>query len=350
MPLQGKGRVYGGLPGYDHPSFPPHPLLPSSSRRRGGCRVSTWVIPYVDQGLDFWIEIHSRFGEQIKEVYFPMPHQQFASGRSPQPEAFLNDFLQRAPLAKSVLVNPMVLPKPVEGMAPDIVAALQRLRDDFGVRSVTVANLTMARIIKEMLPDFHVTASVLMGIASPLQSLVIRDCVDAVTPDTRLVRDLASLKRLRTAFPGEIRLLVNEACIPGCPFRVQHFYEMGYGDTFPLSLCEQMLGSRPWLRLTGAWILPRHLVYYDGLYDSLKLAGRVTLQDADRYFAVLGAYVNGGPMLPTDIGGGPASPVDAFDVSDDWFEFVLHCDKRCDVCSVCRDYYERVHRNQEEKS
>jgi hypothetical protein len=106
-----------------------------------------------------------------------------------------------------------------------------------------------------------------------------------------------------------------------------------------------MLEEHPWLRLTGAWVLPRHLRYYDGLYDSLKLAGRVTLRKPDRYLSVLEAYVNRGPILPRDIGGGPASPLDELDASDDWFEFVLYCDKRCDTCPVCREYYQQFHPN-----
>lgn len=307
--------------------------------------MSAWIIPYVDQPPEFWQEVHERFGEQVREVYFPMSTGQVASGRSPQPDRFLDDFLRQAPLPKAVVVNPIVLPLPVEVTAPSVVAALRQLRDDFDVRSVTVANLALARIIKTELPELFVSASVLMGVASPLQSLVAQDWVDAVAPDTRLTRDLTGLQRLRAAFLGEIRLLVNEACIPGCPFRTQHFYEMGYGDEFPRSLCDQMLAEHPWLRLTGAWILPRHLALYEGLYDSLKLAGRVTLQEPDRYLTVLGAYVNREPILPTNIGGGPASPLDDFDITDEWFEYVLHCNKQCDSCMVCRDYYQELHRN-----
>lgn len=306
--------------------------------------MSAWVIPYVDQPLEFWQEVRDRFGGQVREVYCPMPQGQYASGRSPQPERFLDEFLRRAPLPKAVVVNPIVLPRPVEELAPGIVAALRRLRDEFGVHSVTIASPSLARAVKAELPDLFVSASVLMGIASPLQALVVRDWVDAVAPDTRLTRDLAGLRRLRSAFPGEIRLLVNEACIPGCPFRTQHFFEMGYSDRFPKSLCEPMLKAHPWLRLTGAWILPRHLGCYDGLYDSLKLAGRVTLHDRERYLSVLGAYVNRESILPTDIGGGPASPLEPFDISDEWFEYVLGCNKRCDICAVCREHYDEFRR------
>jgi hypothetical protein len=306
--------------------------------------VNTWVIPYVDQDLDFWEEIRRRFGDLVREVYFPMPEGRFASGRSRQPARFLEGFLRRAPLPKAVLLNPVVLAQPVARVADGVVSALKRLQDDFGVQSVTVADPDLARIIKRSLPGWHVTASVLMGIVKPTQAWLLQDCVDALTVDTSLVRDLEGLRALRSAFAGELRLIVNEACLPGCLFRTQHFYEMGYGEGFPESLCQQVLEERPWLRLTGAWILPRHLAYYDGLYDVLKLAGRVTLRDRERYMRVLGAYVDRLPILARDIGGGPASPLEPIEVSDEWFEIVLHCDKQCYRCSICRLQYEQAQR------
>lgn len=301
--------------------------------------MSTWVVPYVDQDLSFWEELAGTFGPHIKEVYFPVPGGAIASGRSRQPESHMDTFLRHAPLAKSALVNPVVLPRPVEEAAPRVLDSLRRLHEEYGVAGVTVTHPGLARRIKETLPGYRVTASVLMGIASPHQALMVRDHVDAITVDNRLVRDLPALKRLREAYAGEIRLIVNEACIPGCPYRTQHFYEMGYGDFFPQSLCQTMLKEQPWLRLAGAWLLPRHLPWYAGLYDSLKLAGRVTLRARARYLTVLSAYVQRRPILPCDIGGGPASLLEPVDICDDWFEFTLRCNKNCHTCSVCRDYY-----------
>jgi collagenase-like PrtC family protease len=302
--------------------------------------MSTWVIPYVDQDLSFWEEIADRFGTHVKEVYFPIPGGTVASGRPKQPAQFIEPFLRYARLPKAVLVNPIVLDRPVEEIAPRVIEALKQLQDEFGVSSVTVANLTLAQLIREECPELRITASVLMGIARPSQVLMVRDYVDAITPDNSLVRNMNGLRQLREAFAGEIRLIVNEACIPGCLYRTQHFYEMGYGDFYPQSLCQQMLDEHPWLRLTGAWILPRHLVYYEGLCDSLKLAGRVTLRDRARYLTVLSAYVHREEILPRDIGGGPASVLEAIDIADELFEFILSCDKNCHACSVCRDYYE----------
>jgi hypothetical protein len=304
--------------------------------------MTPWVIPYVDQGLDFWQEVHRRFADHVHEVYFPVLGRRLASGRPWQPESQVHDFLRHALLAKSVLVNPIVLPRPVEIIAPVVLSLLQELAGEYGLQRVTVTSLALARAIHDTLPDWHVTASVLVGIATPAQAWQAQAAagrLDAITVDNRLVRDLPGLRQMRAAFPGELRMIVNEGCLPGCLFRTQHFYEMGYGDDWPQSLCQPLLDEHPWLRLTGAWVLPRHLSHFDGLCDTFKLAGRVTLRDPQRYLAVLEAYVHRLPISPGDIGGGPASVIEPLDLPDEWFEFVLHCDKRCDRCSVCRDAY-----------
>jgi len=304
--------------------------------------MNIWNIPYVDLAPPFWDEITAQFGEYIRSVYFPMQNGGVASGRPQQPDQFLNEFLNNSPLSKTVLVNPIIFPRPAEQMAPAVIAELMRLGDEHGVNRVTVSNLTLARLIKEALPNYKVGASILMGISTPAQVLMIQGCVDSIVLDNRLLRDLFGLQRIRRTYSGDICLIVNEACLPGCPYRTQHFYEMGYGRDFPQSLCQEILNEHPWLRLTGAWILPQHLVYYEGLYDSLKLAGRVTLRDQARYYQVLDAYIHRKKLLPRDIGGGPASILDHIDMPDKLFEKILHCEKNCFTCTVCRDYYERA--------
>jgi collagenase-like PrtC family protease len=301
-----------------------------------------WVLPYSDQKMDFWEKVAVQYGDYIRSVYFPIEAGVSASGRPPQAEIHMQEFLRQAPLAKSVLVNPIVLPRPAEKVAPTVIETLKRLRGDFDVTSVTVTNLSLARLIKIALPDYHVGASTLMGIATPAQVMMAKDYLDFLVPNNLLLRDLPALERLHRTYKGELRLIVNEACLPGCPYRTQHFYEMAYSPDYPESLCGDLLSAYPWLRLTGAWVLPRHLHYYDGLYDSLKLAGRGTLREPSHYFQVLDAYIFGKDILPRDIGGGPASILDAISVPDDLFEKILHCDKNCLDCRICRDYYEQV--------
>lgn len=304
--------------------------------------MSLWDIPYVDQDLSFWQEIAAQFGPSIKEVYFPMPGDITATGRGKQPNRFTLEFLRLAPLAKAVLINPIILPHPVEVMAPALLEALRRLQGDFGIASVTVADLGLARRIRQALPDYRITLSTLARVTTPAQVVMVRDCVDAITPDTAIIHDLPALRRLRSAYAGELRLLVNESCLPGCPYRTQHFYEMGYCNEFPRSLCNELLADQPWLRMTGAWIPPQFLGYYDGLYDTLKLAGRVVLQEPARYFRVLGAYIRREKLLPVELGGGPASILLPIDIPASVFETIINCDKRCDLCRVCRDFYDQA--------
>lgn len=298
-----------------------------------------WVIPYIDHPISFWQDVAARYPGLVREVYFPIPRAITASGRGRQPDQRLEEFLGFPGLAKAVLVNPVLLDRPLEDLSGAILAYLRHLNETYGVTSVTVTHPGLARAIRAALPQMHITASTLMGISAPAQLLAVAGFVDTIVPDNRLVRDLAALKRLRAAFKGEIRLIVNEGCLPGCLYRTQHFYEMGYCDGLPKSLCGPLLAERPWLRLTGAWLLPRHLRYYQGLYDTLKIAGRSTLSDPKRYFEVLDAYLFNQEILPDRIGGGPASVNSPWPVGDDWFEYVLQCDKNCAACAVCSDYY-----------
>ena len=178
--------------------------------------MSTWVIPYIDQDLSFWQGIDRQYGKQIHSVYLPMPGRLVASGRAPQADHFLGAFLKEAPLKKTVLINPIVLDKPAEEMAGQLINALRQLRDDYGVEHVTTASLTLARLIRKAIPEMKIAASTLMGISTPAQVLMAQDWIDTLIPDTRLLRDLPGLERLRRVFKGEMRLIVNEACLPGC--------------------------------------------------------------------------------------------------------------------------------------
>jgi hypothetical protein len=305
--------------------------------------MDTWVIPYSDQPLSFWEELNHRYGEQICEVYFPMPGDEFASGRPKLPEKYILDFLAFAPVPKAVLINPIVLAQPIEEIGPNLIDALADLQNRYQVTNVTVTSATLARLIRKNLPDFKITVSVLMGISMPAQILTIRDYVDAIVPDTRTHRNLPLLKSLRRIYQGELRLLVNESCLPGCLFRTQHFYEMAYSNSpMPRSLCEETLHDFPWLGLTSGWILPQHIKYYDGLYDSLKLSGRVSFKNPVTYMNTLDAYINHRPLQPTEIGGGPASSMPPMDIPDAVFENLLNCNKDCMHCSYCQDQYQQL--------
>ena len=315
------------------------PAVAAVSKVEPAAPARRWVVPYVDQPPAFWERLEHEFGRHIREVYFPLPGDVVGSGRPPQPAAQLESFLKRSRLARAVLVNPITLPRPVEEIAPAIIEALKRLIGERGVSSATVSNLLLAARIREALPALPLAASILMDITRPNQALMLEGICDTLVPASSIMRDLPALQALRAAFKGRIRLIVNEACLPGCPYRVQHFHEMCAGFARPESLCGELLEREPWMRLTGAWVLPQHLHLLDGVSDEWKLAGRATLQDAPTYRKVLGAYIHRRPLAPHEIGGGPASPLAPLEIDEAFYARTLRCGRRCHECNLCREYY-----------
>jgi hypothetical protein len=299
-----------------------------------------WAIPYVDQPISFWRQLEDRFGAFIKEVYFPIPTDIAGSGRPPQPSQYLEDFLGKTVLEKSVLINPITLPCPVDEIGPVIIDELNELSGNYGISGATVANLGLAGRIRKAIPGLSLTASVLMDVSTPQQAIGCNGIFDSLVPSSRIMRDIQALKELKDSFGGRIRLIVNEACLPGCLFRTQHFHEMAGGFSDPSSLCNELLSQHPWLRLTGAWVLPQHLHFYDSVYDELKLAGRVTLRDPADYIRVLDGYAHRRVMRPHEIGGGPASIVLPLDIQEEFFSKTLYCRHQCHNCLVCKDYYD----------
>ena len=299
-----------------------------------------WSIPYIDRPLSFWKNLAAEYAENIGDVYCPFPENSIGSGRPSQPAIYFEEFFRQAPLDVSVLINPIIITQAVEEIAPKVVETLRQLHGDFGIQRATISNLQLAAHIHNVLPEIILTASVLMDISQPNQVVMLLDIFETLVPSSRIMRDFPALKALREAFPGRIKLLVNEGCLPGCPLRTQHFYEMGRNQReYPRSLCESLLQGFPWMRLTGAWVLPQHLHLYDGLYDELKLAGRVTLRDSDEYLKVLDAYLRRTSLFPNEIGGGPASVLDPVKISEDFFKQTLYCGHQCYRCSTCQEYW-----------
>jgi collagenase-like PrtC family protease len=299
-----------------------------------------WTIPFIDQPLSFWYELSDKYGKYIDEVYVPLPMDGVASGRPIQPTQHLNEFLKSAPFKLSILVNPIILSRPAEEISGMIIETIKKFYGEYNIHSVTITNVVLAEKIKESIPEIILTASVLMDIFSPNQLEMINGIFDVLVPSSRIVRNLHALSALKKSFKGSIKMIVNEGCLPNCVFRIQHFYEMGTKTEYPKSLCNEILNRKPWLRLTGSWILPQHLHFYHSIYNKLKLAGRVTLQNPDYYREVFDAYVFRKKRFPNKIGGGPACVKMPMHIEDEFFKKTLNCNKLCNTCLICKEKYE----------
>jgi hypothetical protein len=299
-----------------------------------------YSIPYIDQPLSFWEKIKGKYGFSIKEVYFPLPHYLIGTGRPLQPDKYMHEFLESRLLPVSVLINPIVLPDQLENLFEGISVSIQLLSKQGNLVGATITNFNLAKCLKKEFPFLELTASALMDIFTSRQAMLLNNIFDNLVPSSRIVRNLHALKVLKASFKGKIKLLVNESCLPDCLHRSQHFYEMSRREIqFPQSLCRETLREYPWLVLTGSWILPQHLHFFRGLYDGIKLAGRVSLSTPAHYFKVLESYINKTSLSPDLIGGGPASVTFPIDISESFYKTTLECDKNCLTCDFCRNYY-----------
>ena len=297
-------------------------------------------LPYIDQPVPFWKQLSQDFGNHIAEIYFPMADHIIPSGRPVQKMHHIYSFLENIQCPKTVLINPIVLPQPLEHLEDSLINELINLNKTYGVENATVNDLHLCKTIKTKLPFYKISASVLMRINSPEQIPYLERVVDSISIDTTIIRDLKKIGAIRDCYSGSIKLIVNEGCLPGCPFRIQHFYEMNSDLPHPASLCEKLLEELPWLRLKSAWILPQHLHFYDGLYDIIKLAGRVTLKEPNKYMKVFQAYLEQTPLSPHEIGSGPGGLDKKIPISDEFFYQTITCDKNCSQCDICKCYYD----------
>lgn len=300
-----------------------------------------FCLPYIDQPLSFWNNLKTDFGEYIEEIYFPMSVHILPSGRPKQSSSYIFSFLEKVDLPKSVLINPVVLPQPISETEDTILNELIMLNKNYGITRTTVSDLQLCKSIKTHLKKYQISASVLMRINSPEQISYLQNYINCLAIDTAIVRDLAKFKSIRDNFSGLIKLIVNEGCLSHCPFRTQHFYEMSRDLPHPESLCEELIHDLPWLRLKSAWILPQHLHFYDGLYDFIKLAGRVTLQNPQKFITVFRAYLERSRLAANEIGSGPAGMIEAMPISEEFFYQTITCDKECSKCDICKNYYEK---------
>jgi len=75
----------------------------------------------------------------------------------------------------------------------------------------------------------------------------------------------AAARLCRTSSPDRQR-----GCLPGCPLRIQHFFEMGRSRLIRSRWCVQQLAEQPWMRLTGRLDPSPALGPYEGLYDEAE--------------------------------------------------------------------------------
>ena len=158
---------------------------------------------------------------------------------------------------------------------------------DIGVDGVTVSIPYLIEIIKKQFPQLKVKASIIAQIDSVSKAKYYESMgADEIVLHYMINRDFKLLEQFRKSMNCKLSLLVNDACLYNCPYRIYHYNMCGhasqsthpskgfYVDYCSLKCTLERLRN-PALLLSSRWIRPEDLKIYEELgYDAFKISGR----------------------------------------------------------------------------
>lgn len=243
----------------------------------------------------------------------------------------------------------------------NLYAYLKKMHKN-GLRYVTVADILLARNIKQYLPGINVEASVNAKIDSVTRALYWKEF--AGVHSINILLDLNKrpelIKNIKNAIKVPIVSIAHEICLPDCPYEVQHclspiFHKKGPAPTF--FNCGSMTRSYPWIVYQGPIIVPYNLRFYQGLIDTVKLAGRrlstkyiladvkhyCLNMDSRAYFYNCGVPEEGEvdihPYLNQFVLKGIKHPY-LYEEPKEVFHKVAYCNRNCQECGWCKKIWD----------
>jgi collagenase-like PrtC family protease len=156
---------------------------------------------------------------------------------------------------------------------------------EIGVDWVTVSIPYLIEIILRRYPELKVSVSVFSHVDSVDQALFYESFgVHEITIVQLYNRDFAFLKKFREHLSCDLQIIVNNACLLGCPYRRyhaninSHSTQIGQeciGFDYPTVSCTQKRLQHPVEFIKSPWIRPEDLNYYEAIgIDKFKISGR----------------------------------------------------------------------------
>ncbi len=263
-------------------------------------------LPFIDELL--------RHKDSIAEVYFSWAD--YPNGRNSQlrqkglsPEeahARQQQDLRRLAdggISLNLLFNAMCYGKDSQSRAffEGIGNTVDSLISLYGIASVTTTSPLIARFIKENFERLEVRASVNMSIRTVEGMDYAKDLFDSFYLGRELNRDFTAIRKLKNwcdAHGKKLYALANSGCLNHCSAHVFHdnlvaheqeIAQMDNSYAFE-GLCRSHLRENPAAILERtSFIRPEDIPLYEGLFEAVKLATRVSPMP----IRILKAYLGG---------------------------------------------------------
>ncbi|MEW6088702.1 MAG: U32 family peptidase [bacterium] len=153
------------------------------------------------------------------------------------------------------------------------------------VDSVTVSIPLLLEWVKRNFPSLKVSVSVFSHVDTISMAKMYENLgADEITITQQFNRDFNFLKGLRKNLKTDFQLIVNNACLFGCPFRRYHSNLNAHSSQtgskklpidYPVMRCTLLRFKYPAEVIRSPWVRPEDLVHYEKIgIDKFKLSGR----------------------------------------------------------------------------
>ncbi len=225
--------------------------------------------------------------------------------------------------------------------------------DDAGVEHLVLSDPLLIRAALER--GFHVSVSCVSEVNTPRRARYYDELgVDEITLDTNVNRRLDVVEAIAGEVSARLRIIVNEGCLPDCPYRPYHFCLFSHAtrseagvveDSYYVRCVSERLNN-PTLLVQQPFVRPEDVDEYRRLgVDSFKIAGRA---NSTRWIRrAVRAYLQrryDGNLL--DILDCPTTLRHLVHLDnrelDGLLERAGRCDQRCSECGFCERLAERA--------
>ena len=178
-----------------------------------------------------------------------------------------------------------------EKLANTVVSVIEYLEHiSCGVDIITTASPAIAHTVKKHFPQIEVRASVNMRIGTVKGMEYLSDLFDSFHVQREYNRDMEHLRLLKEwadHSKKKLIMLANSGCFASCSGQIFHdnlvaheseICEVKNLDDFMPYVCWRTLKKKEnWhMLLENTWVRPEDIHHYEGIFDTIKLATRMT--------------------------------------------------------------------------
>lgn len=231
------------------------------------------------------IDIHGKDDIEIAELYGALSNGKLPQGRdhtvahqTTRNEANkIKRILENHKIRFAYLINTPVNMQLCEYIEEE----LEWIINDFKTDSLTISSIELFEFIRRRYPSVHINVSTIAGIKTiddikPYLSLEPSKII-AHHDLNRNFDDLTNIIEFLGNENIDFEIMVNESCLRRCPFREQHYQDLGEGksDRAFHEKCNEIKIQTPYQILMANFIRPEDLRLYESMgVNFFKITGR----------------------------------------------------------------------------